>query len=312
MHRGHAGMGRQEPGDRQRVLAVPRHPQRQRLEPAQHQPALERPRDAAARGAPVAQQRAQRRVAGDDRAAQHVGVAGDRLGERVHRRHRAELERPLQQPGGDRVVHHERRVARRRDLAEGSQVGHLQQRVGGRLGPQHGWRRPQCRADRVEVELVDRHRVGAMRAQPARERPRVVVAAPGEYDATPARGQREHQRHRRRLAGRERHRGRARPLDVGQRRLDGRPARVGVPPVPALRIRLALRHIGAGDEHWRRQRGARVAICPRVDELRFRAEFHNPHCPERKVAPPIPPPHSPQGPRSSSPPSPSLPAVGLE
>ena len=112
--------------------------------------------------------RGQIRVPGDDRAAEHVRVPGDRLGQRVHRGHRAELQRLLQQRRRDRVVHHERCPGRRGQRAERRQVGDPQQRVGRRLRPQH------ARARRAAPARPRRGRAG----RPPRPRPRAAAACP--------------------------------------------------------------------------------------------------------------------------------------
>ena len=138
VHRRHPRLPGQELRDREGVIRLPCDPQRQRLHPAQNQPALERPGDRAARRPPPPDRLGQLRVPRHDRAAEHVRVPRDRLGERVDRGHRAEIERLLQQPGRGRVVDHERRAGRLRQRSERGQVRHPQQRVGRRLRPQHG------------------------------------------------------------------------------------------------------------------------------------------------------------------------------
>ena len=310
VHRRHPRLGGQELRDREGVVRLPRDPQRQRLHPAQDQPALERTGDRAARRPPPPDRRGQLRVPGHDRAAEHVRVPGDRLGERVHRGHRAEVERLLQQPGRGRVVDHERRVGRRRERPQRRQVRHPQQRVGRRLRPQHGRPGPQRDLDHVQVELVHRHRHRPVRPQFIRQGPRVVVAVVREHDPRPPGRQRQHQRHRRRLPGRERHRLRARPLGRGQGLLDRRPPGVAHPPVPALRIRLPLRHVGAGGKQRRRQRRPRPALGPRMHQPRLKIKFHKPILPNGPVTPPptpIPPPIRPTPNPTPRPPPPTRP-----
>ena len=71
------------------VVAVPVHPHGQRLEPAQRQPGVERPGDGAHRrsgGRPA--RSPQLGVGGDQRAADHVGVAAEVLRRGVHHRRR--------------------------------------------------------------------------------------------------------------------------------------------------------------------------------------------------------------------------------
>jgi phospho-N-acetylmuramoyl-pentapeptide-transferase len=95
MDRRHPGVPGEELRDLLGVGRLAFDAQRERLHAAQHQPALEGAGDRAARCAPVAQLAGERLVPGDDGAAEDVGVAGDRLGQGVHRRYRAELERLL-------------------------------------------------------------------------------------------------------------------------------------------------------------------------------------------------------------------------
>ena len=104
MHGADAGVAAKELGDCPGTGRLPLDPQRERLQPAQHQPAIERPRDAAAGGPPVPDAGEQPSVPADHGSAQHVRVTGNRLGQRVHRCHRAQVQRLLQQPCGHRVV----------------------------------------------------------------------------------------------------------------------------------------------------------------------------------------------------------------
>ena len=81
------------------------------------------------------------------------------------------LERPLEQAGGDGVVHDHGRARRGRQGAEPGQVGHPEQRVGRRLGPQHRRRGGQLALDGGQVPQVHRDRHGAVRPQPVRQDP---------------------------------------------------------------------------------------------------------------------------------------------
>jgi len=150
---------------------------------------------------------------------------------------------PLEQAGSDGVVHHHGRARRGRQRAEAGQVGHPQQRVGRRLGPQH--RRPggQRALDRGQVPQVHEDRAGAVRPQPVRQHPAPVVAVLGKHDALPARRQRQHQRHRGRLTGGEGDR--LRVLQAAERLLERLPARIAVPAVATSRARGPLRDVDA-------------------------------------------------------------------
>ncbi len=82
--------------------------------------------------------------------------------------------------------------------------------------------------DGGQVLLVDQDRYRAMRSQLVRQRPCVVVAIVRQQDLVPAAGQREHQGHRRGLAGAEQDR--AGLLDRAQRLLGG--VQLALPPRP--------------------------------------------------------------------------------
>ena len=96
------------------VVAVPVHPDAERLEAAQHQPGVERarpprPSRSGGRRAP----RPSSRVAHDQRAADDVGVPAEVLGRRVHDDVGAERERLLQVGRGEGVVDDEQRAGAR-------------------------------------------------------------------------------------------------------------------------------------------------------------------------------------------------------
>ena len=102
-------------GNRERRLARLAHAQRQRLEPAQRQEAVEGPADGADRVLQEADALAELRVADDGDAADHVRVAVQELGRRVHDDVRAELERALYPGRREGVVHdHQDAAAARR------------------------------------------------------------------------------------------------------------------------------------------------------------------------------------------------------
>ena len=95
-------------------------------------------------------------VAADDRdAADHVGVAVQILGGRVHDDVEAQFERTLHERAGEGVVGHRDQAVLARDLRQRGQVGQLEQRVARRLDPQHLGLGPDRRAHRVEVGEID-------------------------------------------------------------------------------------------------------------------------------------------------------------
>ena len=118
-----------------------RHPQRQRLGAAQHQPRVERAEDRA-RGVLHEPQPLDVLVArGDDHAADAVAVAVQVLGRAVHDQVGAELDRPLDVRAGEGVVDDQPRAVPMGELGGGGEVGQPHQRVAGRLDEQHPRRR---------------------------------------------------------------------------------------------------------------------------------------------------------------------------
>ncbi len=108
------GRGAQQLDDRRGAARVGLHPQVQRAQPAVHEEAVERPRHGADRVLDEAQALVSLCVAGDDGAADDVGVAAEVLGRRVHDEVGAELERPLVDRRGERVVDGDERALRLR------------------------------------------------------------------------------------------------------------------------------------------------------------------------------------------------------
>ena len=206
--------------DRQRVRARRRDAQMQRAHAAQQQPRLERSQHRAAAAAHVADALPQLVVArGRERAGDHVGVAVQVLGRRVHDDLRAELERTRQ---------HRRRRGRidgddgadlARDRARRGDVGDVPRRIRRRLDPD------QARSARARLrgEVVDRCVVVELDAESPRRREfeqplaqRPVHVARREH-AVAGRERLEHRR-RGRLARREQHR-RRRALERRDQRL---------------------------------------------------------------------------------------------
>ena len=125
----------QEADDRAGVLAVLPHPHRQRLQAAQHEPGVERPRHRPERLLQEAQALGDRRVVRRREPADHVGVAAEVLRRRVHDDVGAELERLLQVRRRERVVDDEQRAGGVRRVGGGADVDDVEERVRRRLDP---------------------------------------------------------------------------------------------------------------------------------------------------------------------------------
>ncbi len=92
------------------------------------------------------------RGADHERAPDHVGVTADVLGGGVHDDVGPECQRVLQVRRGEGVVDDQQRTAVVGDPGQRSDVRDAEQRVGGRLDPEHpGPARPDRRRDRLEV-----------------------------------------------------------------------------------------------------------------------------------------------------------------
>ena len=118
------------------VLAVLAHPERERLQPAQDEPAVERaraPRRATSAGSGAAR-RAPASFVRDD-AADHVGVAAEVLRRRVDDEVGAERERLLEVRRGEGVVDDEQRAGGVGGVGGAADVDDVQQRVRRRLDP---------------------------------------------------------------------------------------------------------------------------------------------------------------------------------
>ena len=112
------------------------HAQRQRLEAAQRQEAVERALDGADRVLQELDALAQLGVVADDRhAADHVGMAVEILRGRVHDDVEAEFERALHLGAGEGVVGDGPDAALLRDRRDALEIDQLEQRIGRRLDP---------------------------------------------------------------------------------------------------------------------------------------------------------------------------------
>ena len=130
-----AGVPVEELGDASGVLAVLAHPYGERLDPAQHEPGVERPRHGAERLLQEVEPLGERVVVRGDEAADRVAVPAEILRRRVDDRVGAELERLLQVRRGKGVVDDEQRADGVRCVSGLADVDDVQQRVRRRLDP---------------------------------------------------------------------------------------------------------------------------------------------------------------------------------
>ena len=124
-----------------RVGLGPLEAQVQGAQAAQREPGLERAGDRADQVAAALEHGVQLVVAGDHGTHQHVAVAGEELGRRVHDDVGAELERLLQQRGGEGVVDDHVRAGLVGRLDDRLDVGDLERRVGRATRARPGRRR---------------------------------------------------------------------------------------------------------------------------------------------------------------------------
>jgi hypothetical protein len=134
--RPHPPVLRQPGGDAAAVLVVLAHPQRERLGPADRQPAVERTGDRPGRVLDVRDPLGEFVVLGDEHPTDHVGVPVQVLRRGVDDDVGAVLEGALEDRGREGVVHYEQEVVRPRDRAEGREVREPHHRVRRRLGVQ--------------------------------------------------------------------------------------------------------------------------------------------------------------------------------
>ena len=121
----------------QRVVAVRAHAQVQRLQAAQREKTVERPGDGADRVLQEGHRFGQLRRAGDDDAADDVGMAVEVLGGRMQHQVRAVLQRTLQHGRAESVVHHQDQPVLAREGGHPGQIHQAQHGVGGRFRPDH-------------------------------------------------------------------------------------------------------------------------------------------------------------------------------
>ncbi len=138
------GMAAEMGGDSQCAVGRAVHPQEQSAHAPLQQPGLERAEHGAGVAPPGTDPLPERVAAGGQhRAGQHVAVAVQVLGGRVHHQVRAELQRPGQHRCRHRVVDRDPYPGGVGQLADGREVGDLPHRVGRCLRPQQpGTARP--------------------------------------------------------------------------------------------------------------------------------------------------------------------------
>ena len=125
---------RQPDGQLGRVVAVSVHPDRERLQPAECQVAVERPGDAAGRVL-VELDRVEQVLWPDHRPADHVRVPAEVLRRRVDDDVGPELDRLLEVGRRERVIDGQLGPVLVGDLGDGRDVEDLQERVGRRFDP---------------------------------------------------------------------------------------------------------------------------------------------------------------------------------
>ncbi len=163
-------------GKFQRVRAMGLHAQVQGFQAAHGEEGIERAGDGTDRVLQEGQAFGQFIGAGDDDAADNVGVAIDVLGGRVHYQIRAEFQRALHRRAAEGVVHHQQQavlLGKRGNLGE---IHQLEQRVGRRLGPDHAGVGFECSLERGGVIQIDETEIKP-RAAPAHALEQAVGAA---------------------------------------------------------------------------------------------------------------------------------------
>ena len=139
---------------------MPLHPQRERLQSAQRQKAVERPRDRADR---ILQKRdliAELLVfSHDDHAAHHVGVAIQIFRRGMNDHIESEFDRPLNPRAGESIIGNADGVVRARDFRDRFQVDQLEQRIARRFHPDHARVWPHRFLDRARIGHVDKSEI---------------------------------------------------------------------------------------------------------------------------------------------------------
>ena len=253
-------------GDGLRVRAVPFHAHRERLDPAEHQVAVERARHRAGRVLEEADALGDLGIARDRAPADDVGVATEVLRGRVHDDVGAELQRTLQVRRRERVVDDDARAARVRELRHGRDVDDGERGIGRRLDPHHRGAACHARAVRVEVGEIGNAVLARPRREHLRDQPeRAAVRVVGEQHAVAGREQPQH----RVLRGHA-----AREREAARRAFERRDARFvrgagGIAAAgvlePGVLAHRALRERRRQVDRRHDRAGLRVRVLPHVD-----------------------------------------------
>ena len=131
------------------------HPRSERFDSPQHQPGIEWRTGDAQRVDKIRHPLGMRLVPRDDAAADNVGMAVQIFRRRVDDDVDAELERPLQVGGEERVVGKRNQAGVAGDLAHGRQVDEIEQRIARRLDPDPFGGRRDCFANVLGIAHVD-------------------------------------------------------------------------------------------------------------------------------------------------------------
>ena len=175
-------------GDGQRVLMHALHAQGERLDAAQHEPAVKRREHAAGRLAGQADGVAQLPRRRDDEAADRVVVAGEILAAAVDDEVRAQRQRALEDRREERVVHDQQRAGLMRQRRAGADIGHVHHRVARRLQVDRLCLRAQGGLDVGDFRRVgklDRHAVLAADVVQVARRAAVEILAANDVIAGP-------------------------------------------------------------------------------------------------------------------------------
>ena len=136
-HGAHRLVGAQQVHDRQGTRAMALHPERQRLETALDQVAIQRPGHGPDGVLQKRQPRGEAAVVGRGKAAHHVRVPAQVLGRRMDDDVGAEAKRLLQPRRGEGVVDHEQGTGSMGRLGDRRDVDDAEQRIGRCLDPDH-------------------------------------------------------------------------------------------------------------------------------------------------------------------------------
>ena len=260
---------------RQRVVAMRLHPQVQRLQAAQGEETVERALHRAHRVLQEGQLFAQFGVvAHHQHAADHVGMAVEVLGRRMHDDVGAVFERALQDRRGEGVVDRDQQAVLLRDGGDGGDVDDLQQRVGRGLDPHQPGLRRDRGFERRRIREVDEAEVQRRAAlADALEQPVAAAVQVVHRDDVVAAVQQFQQGRGRRQPGREREAAAA-ALQRRHAALVGEAGRVvGARILEALVHARAGLRVGAGRVDRRHHRaGGRIRRLAAMDRQRAETE----------------------------------------